>query len=222
MKNDILLFAVMFAVAWIGFGALKGHLQLPAGDDTIPAAKSPAEDNLIAATKTDDTMEPAGSQGAKQEKNKQIDRSKSKTAKVISTTDGETENSADPDSSQSQEQVIEKVLMDQTQAWNRGDLDGFMEAYWKDENLTFSGAGGTTVGFEDTYANYRNRYPEGEMGRITFKDLKTEMVSEESAIVTGRFDHQLQDEDVRGNFSLVLKSFDGQWKIIHDHTSVAE
>ena len=222
MKNDILLFAVMFAVAWIGFGALKGHLQLPAADSTTPASNNSESSNLIAEMDTEGASKPAGSQSAKQVNASQADGSKLETAKAIPKTDSETETSADSDSSQSQEQAIERVLTNQIKAWNRGDLEGFMKAYWDNENLTFSGGGDTTVGFEDTYANYRERYPEGQMGKITFKDLKTEMVSKESAIVTGRFDHNLQDEDVRGNFSLVLKSFDGQWKIIHDHTSVAK
>ena len=233
MKNDILLFAVMFAVAWIGFGALKGHLQLPATDNTLPAATSPESANLIAEPNKTDAVKPSESPNVQQastqlEKTKPTEGSASKTAQVNTDADvdadadAKTKTVAGSDNSLSSEEAIEQVLMDQMEAWNQGDLDGFMEAYWNDENLTFSGGGGTTVGFEDTYANYRDRYPEGQMGQIKFKDLKTEMVGKESAIVTGRFDHQLPDEDVQGNFSLVLKSFDGQWKIIHDHTSVAK
>ena len=227
MKNDILLFAVMFAVAWIGFGALKGHLQLPATDDATPAANSNAGANLIAEPNTNDKAKPSESPNVQQastqlENVKPSDDSTSKTAQANTDADNEAKSVSGSDDSLSSEEAIEQVLVDQIKAWNRGDLDGFMEAYWNDENLTFSGGGSTTVGYEDTYANYRDRYPDGQMGQIQFKDLKTEMVGEESAIVTGRFDHQLSDKDVEGNFSLVLKVFDGQWKIIHDHTSVAE
>ena len=108
------------------------------------------------------------------------------------------------------------------QAWNQGDLDGFMEGYWNDEALIISGAGDTNLGWEATYANYRQRYPEGKMGKIRFKDLNTSMVEKKSAIVTGRFDHQLADKQVSGNFSLVMKMIDAHWKIILDHTSVAK
>ena len=220
MKNDILLFALMFAVAWIGFGALKDHLQLPTVENTVPAATNSQSANLIADMTADDSGNSTKSKSTQKENDSRADESRSDQAK--SKTASATETALDSDSSQSPEQVIEQVLMDQTKAWNSGDLDGFMDAYWNNENLTFSGAGGTTVGYEDTYANYRDRYPEGKMGQISFKDLKTEMVGEESAIVTGRFDHQLPDEKVKGNFSLVLKILDGKWKIIHDHTSVAK
>ena len=228
MKNDILLFAVMFAVAWIGFGALKGHLELPTTENATPAANNIESANLTADSETDGASKPAGTQSVKQVKATPEDGPNLKTTEETSGTDGEikkdseAEKSAESDTSQTPEQAIEQVLKNQTEAWNRGDLDGFMDAYWNDENLTFSGGDGTLVGFEDTYANYRDRYPEGKMGQIKFEDLKTEMVGKESAIVTGRFYHQLPEEEVQGNFSLVLKTFDGQWKIIHDHTSVAK
>ena len=231
MKNDILLFAVMFAVAWIGFGALKGHLQLPNSDDATPAASSLEDGNLIADPTSDDAANPSKTPTVRQasaelENTESADDISSKSnqasAESKAKTDNEKQSVSKSDEDLSTEEKIEQVLIDQTKAWNRGDLDGFMDAYWNDEKLTFSGGGDTTVGFEETYTNYRERFPEGKMGQIEFKDLQTEMVGEESAIVTGRFEHALPDDDVRGNFSLVLKSFDGQWKIIHDHTSVAK
>src|SRR6476661_4855443 len=36
------------------------------------------------------------------------------------------------------ESAIQRVLNDQAAAWNRGDLDGFMNGYWRDEKLTFT------------------------------------------------------------------------------------
>lgn len=176
MKNDILLFAVMFAVAWIGFTVAKDHF----------APTAIISQNTVANDATPDSASAAA-----------VDQ-------------------------RSAEKKIEQVLMSQMRAWNQGDLYGFMDAYWSDEALTISSGGDVTLGWGATYANYRQKYPEGKMGTIEFKDLKTEMVGKESAIVTGRFDHQLADREVNGNFSLVLKIIDRKWKIVNDHTYVTK
>ncbi len=221
MKNDILLFAIMCAVAWVGYDVLKERLPQPVADDSSNPAIADAGGGAGAKS----MLMPAdnGDIPASSEPNAAPVKDMLKTKQTLASAQSADEASrltiAPPPLTAKQE--IAKLLADQITGWNRGDLDAFMDAYWKNESLTFSGAGETTVGWDDTYANYRARYPEGQMGQIEFSDLKTEMVGTESAIVTGRFEHQLIDEKVRGNFSLVLKAIDSQWKIIHDHTSVA-
>src|SRR5262245_11322536 len=54
-------------------------------------------------------------------------------------------------------QQIEKTLSDQAAAWNRGDLDAFMAAYWKSEQLTFSSGGETQRGWQATYDRFKRR-----------------------------------------------------------------
>lgn len=36
-------------------------------------------------------------------------------------------------------QAILKVMSDQQTAWNKGDIDGFMQGYWKSDSLVFVG-----------------------------------------------------------------------------------
>jgi hypothetical protein len=50
------------------------------------------------------------------------------------------------------------VLNDQEDAWNRGDLEGFMNGYWKSEELTFQSGDNVTKGWQATYDRYRARY----------------------------------------------------------------
>ena len=45
------------------------------------------------------------------------------------------------DSNQDFEQ-IKKIFYQQEDDWNRGDIDAFMKAYWKSEELQFGGANG--------------------------------------------------------------------------------
>lgn len=217
MKNDILLFAVMFALAWIGYTVAKDRLpptpiisQATVADDE--AAKATASAALTGNGDTEEVYSKETDQ--KKVAPEEESPAASKTKETATSDDAE---SAEPKTAEEQ---IEKILADQIVAWNKGDLDGFMDAYWNDEALTISGGGDTSLGWESAYANYRQRYPEGEMGTIAFKNLKTEMAGKEAAIVTGSFNHQLADEKVNGNFSLVVKMIDRKWKIINDHTSV--
>jgi uncharacterized protein (TIGR02246 family) len=118
---------------------------------------------------------------------------------------------------------IRAVLTAQAQAWNGGDIDAFMQHYWKSDELTFSSGGQTTRGWQRTKENYQRRYPTREkMGQLTFFDLEITPLGDAAALVLGRWKLTRDESPVGGNFSLVLRKIDGQWLIIHDHTSRAE
>lgn len=117
---------------------------------------------------------------------------------------------------------IEGVLAAQAEAWNRGDIDGFVKHYWRSDELTFSSGGETTRGWTRTLERYRERYPTRElMGQLRFSQLETTLVGDSAALVLGRWRLNREMSPVAGNFSLVLRRIDGQWLIIHDHTSRA-
>ncbi len=122
------------------------------------------------------------------------------------------------------EHPVLSILRDQESAWNEGDIERFMEHYWKSDNLTFSSTGTTTRGWEETLANYRRRYPTVEkMGKTRFYDLEVYPLCDEAALVLGRWFLNRQPDPLKGNFSVVFQKIDGRWVIIHDHTSrVAE
>ena len=115
---------------------------------------------------------------------------------------------------------IEAVLAKQAEAWNRGDIGGFMEHYWKSDELTFSSGGETTRGWTRTKENYQRRYPTREqMGQLKFTQLEVTALGPAAALVLGRWRLERELAPVGGNFSLVMRRIDGQWLIIHDHTS---
>src|SRR5437868_3064167 len=69
--------------------------------------------------------------------------------------------------------AVEAVLRAQEEAWNRGDIDAFVDHYWKSDSLTFSSGGKTTRGWTDTLNRYRSRYPTPEkMGHLTLSALE--------------------------------------------------
>ena len=118
------------------------------------------------------------------------------------------------------DQQLHGVLSDQQMAWNRGDIRQFMEAYWHHESLTFSSGGKTTRGWQATLDRYKSKYPDrATMGTLSFEALETVRLDENAAMTLGNWKLD-RENPVRGNFSLVWKKIDGQWKIVHDHSSL--
>jgi uncharacterized protein (TIGR02246 family) len=122
---------------------------------------------------------------------------------------------------------LEQLLTTQAECWNRGDIEGFMETYWKSDDLTFSGGGKCTRGWQATLDRYKKNYPKDEMGHLTFDGLEITMLGDEAALILGNWQltnpqKDKEAEEKGGNFSLVLKKIEGAWKIIHDHSSTLE
>lgn len=117
---------------------------------------------------------------------------------------------------------IESVLNAQVRAWNRGNVEEFMQGYWHSPNLEFYSGGTITRGWDETLARYKQRYQsEGrEMGRLDFKDLNIDLLSPRAAVVTGKYQLTLSDgKTPHGIFTLIFKRMPGGWRIVHDHTS---
>jgi beta-aspartyl-peptidase (threonine type) len=118
---------------------------------------------------------------------------------------------------------IEAVLRLQAEAWNAGQIDRFMDHYWQSDELTFSAGGQITSGWQNTLDRYRQRYPTTEkMGRLAFDHLEVQPIGDTAALVLGQWHLSRDSDSLDGNFSLIMRKFDGRWLIVHDHTSQAE
>jgi ketosteroid isomerase-like protein len=114
---------------------------------------------------------------------------------------------------------LESLVTEQSVAWNRGDIPGFMKAYWNDAKMTFSSGGSTERGWQPTLDRYKRNYPDKKaMGTLTFSDLETSQLADGVALMLGRWKLD-REEPVGGNFTLVWKKTNDGWKIIHDHSS---
>jgi L-asparaginase / beta-aspartyl-peptidase len=127
---------------------------------------------------------------------------------------------APADKSQVDRAAITGVLTDQQSAWNRGDVDVFLQGYWKSPELTFSGTGGIARGWDGVFARYKEHYPDrGSMGKLDFSGLEFRFLGPDAALVLGHWHLERQKGNVGGVFSLVFERFPEGWRIIHDHTS---
>jgi ketosteroid isomerase-like protein len=127
------------------------------------------------------------------------------------------------------EEGIKRVLLSQVEAWNHGKLEAFMQGYWHSPDLTFFSGATETRGWEPTLLRYRQRYQaEGkEMGKLEFQNLKIDLLSRGSAVVTGTWHLTMSNTQTangkqpHGLFTLVFKRLPAGWRIVHDHTSAA-
>ncbi|HEY2460957.1 MAG TPA: nuclear transport factor 2 family protein [Candidatus Acidoferrum sp.] len=127
------------------------------------------------------------------------------------------------DSRQSDRAAITKVLNAQQAAWNRGEVDEFLKGYWHSPELTFSGSGGVSRGWDGVHQHYKAAYPDrAAMGQLNFSELEFRFLGPNSALVLGRWHLAREKGDVGGVFSLVWEKFPEGWRIIHDHTSADE
>ncbi len=117
--------------------------------------------------------------------------------------------------------AIEDVLRRQAEAWNRGDVAGYMEGYWRSDSLLFTSGGKLQRGWNATFEKYSKSYDTpAKMGRLAFTNLEIRLLSDSSAWVFGHWELFRDKDHPGGVFTLILRKFDDGWKVIHDHTSV--
>ncbi len=114
---------------------------------------------------------------------------------------------------------IRAVMEAQVAAWNRGDIDGFMEGYARSRETEFVSGDKITRGWQTVRDNYRRKYGSREkMGALTFYDIKVTLIGD-AAIVLGRWKLVRKNDKPHGTFTLLFRRTPAGWRIVHDHTS---
>ncbi|HEY8403962.1 MAG TPA: nuclear transport factor 2 family protein [Flavobacteriales bacterium] len=116
--------------------------------------------------------------------------------------------------------TIHTLMAEQQSAWNAGDLENYMKAYWKSDSLCFIGKSGITYGWQSTLENYRKGYASREeMGHLQFTNLNTELLSDSAAFVIGKWQLFRKADTLSGYYTLLWKRFPDGWYIVADHSS---
>ena len=122
----------------------------------------------------------------------------------------------------SSETAIRAVLDAQVAAWNRGDIESYMNGYDRSPNTEFVGADSITRGWQDVLDRYKKRYDTREkMGTLAFSDLEITMLSSDAALVLGRWRLKRANDEPHGTFTLLFRKRKAGWRIVHDHSSSA-
>jgi len=103
--------------------------------------------------------------------------------------------------------------------WSSGDIEAFMDAYWKSEKLQFIGKNGITYGWQATLDNYLKMYPtKDHTGKLTFKILSVDFLAKGLYSLTGEYHLERNVGNANGIFTLIFKRIDNKWVIISDHS----
>ena len=118
--------------------------------------------------------------------------------------------------------AIRAVIDAQRDAWNRGDIEGYMDGYDRSPNTEFVGGDSISRGWQTVLDNYKKKYDTREkMGVLTFSDLEITILSKDAALVLGRWRLKRASDEPHGTFSLLFRKRKGGWRIVHDHSSAA-
>ncbi len=124
-------------------------------------------------------------------------------------------------SAQSKDELaIRNAMNEQLSAWNSGDINRFMDTYWKGDSLMFIGKSGVTYGWQNTLNNYKKGYPDtASMGKLDFNILQVKRLSVIYFFVVGKWHLTRSIGNVGGHFSLLFKKVKDKWVIVADHSS---
>src|SRR5215213_1064269 len=124
------------------------------------------------------------------------------------------------DAQPGEEKQIRNLLTTQAEAWNKGDIEGFMQTYWKSDSLLFIGKNGVKQGWQETLNSYKKGYPDTTaMGQLSFDILRVKKLSGEYYYLVGKWMLKRTIGDLSGYYDLLLHRIKGKWYIVADHSS---
>lgn len=117
---------------------------------------------------------------------------------------------------------VRAVLDAQVAAWNRGDIEGFMDGYARSNETVFVSGDTVTRGWQTVLDRYKKSYSTREkMGTLAFSELEVMPLSRDAAVALGRWQLTRANDSPHGRFSLIFRRTTQGWRIVHDHTSSA-
>jgi ketosteroid isomerase-like protein len=118
------------------------------------------------------------------------------------------------------ERAIRAVLDAQRDAWNRGDIEGYMDGYDRSEKTEFVGGDSISRGWQTVLDRYKKKYDSREkMGTLTFTEVEITLLSKDAALVLGRWRLKRTSDEPNGTFTLLFRKTKAGWRIVHDHSS---
>ena len=116
--------------------------------------------------------------------------------------------------------AIRAVLDAQRDAWNRGDIEGYMDGYDRSEKTEFVGGNSISRGWQTVLDRYKKKYDSREkMGTLTFTEVEITLLSKDAALVLGRWRLKRTSDEPNGTFTLLFRKTKAGWRIVHDHSS---
>jgi uncharacterized protein (TIGR02246 family) len=118
--------------------------------------------------------------------------------------------------------AVRAVIESQAAAWNRGDIEGYMEGYAKEGATTFVSGDSVMRGWQAVLERYKARYDtRAKMGALAFSELEFKPLGPYYIMAAGRWQLTRESDTPHGRFTLIFRRTNAGWRIVHDHTSSA-
>ena len=128
-----------------------------------------------------------------------------------------TPGAADP------EKEVYDQLMRSLDAWNRHDIDGFLESFWHSDDLVVVVDGENVRGWDLLSKAYHTGYPNPEeMCKLTIDRAQVQMLAPDLGFVLAWYTASFPKKKEFGTSTIILRKFSEGWRIIISHTSFVE
>jgi ketosteroid isomerase-like protein len=119
-------------------------------------------------------------------------------------------------------EAVRAVMLAQQAAWNRGDVEAFMDGYERAGTTTFVSGEELTRGWQTVLDRYRQRYASREqMGSLDFSELDIRPLTSSYVLADGRWRLTRANDSPQGRFTLLFRKTGDAWRIVHDTTTSA-
>jgi uncharacterized protein (TIGR02246 family) len=121
----------------------------------------------------------------------------------------------------------EKAIYDEVNqavdAWNRHDLDGYLDSFWHSDSLILVVEGETVRGWDLLSKALHTGYPNpNEMGNLTLDRVQVQMLSSDLALALTWDTVSFPKKKEFGTSTIVLKKLPEGWRVAVMHTSFVE
>jgi beta-aspartyl-peptidase (threonine type) len=115
---------------------------------------------------------------------------------------------------------IRAVLDKQVAAWNRGDIEAYMDGYARSDDTTFVSGDTVTHGWKTVLDRYKKKYDSrAKMGTLAFSDLALRPLGPDDVLATGAWKLTRESDAPHGRFTLIVHRTPQGWRIVYDHSS---
>ena len=128
------------------------------------------------------------------------------------------------DSDNPDAQRIYELLLRMLDNWNAHDIEKHLDAYWKSPELLVVIDAEQINGWQQLHDSYINGYPDrSTMGFIQPKRIQVKLLKPDLALALTWWSVSFPSskQEMVGDSTMNLQKFDGGWKIVASHTSVA-
>jgi uncharacterized protein (TIGR02246 family) len=126
--------------------------------------------------------------------------------------------------SKSDAQQVYEVLLKMLDRWNAHDIEGHLAVYWNSPELLVVVDSEEFNGWQQLHDSYINGYPDrNAMGFIRPTRIQVKLLKPDLALALTWWSASFPSSKqlVMGNSTMNLQKFDGGWKIIASHSSIA-